>query len=244
MRRAGYTNPVVAPITWSDSTVVGSTHFNPYLRDNILAIDNRVTPITQDIVHYTPPNTTGIVSISNERVLIPASGSGIYLLALSEYSPGIALSVDASFSLDNVSASVIGVEAIVEFEDIEQTSNFTNVSYFKYRMYRTPEYYSSSPLKEPSIGATNFVSGAHLGNTNYSFWSGFVRNDMAGSNPFSLTKPAYMTRATLVISATNGSADVVDPFWALRFRANVAVTVQNPATNYDPAVGIYGGQAF
>lgn len=240
MRRAGYTNSMVTPVTWTDNNVVGHTALNYQLRNNILAIDNRATPLTPDIIHYTVP---GAITVNNQRVLIPASMTGVNLLALGEYSPNIALSVDASVSFSNVTASAVCVEAIVKVEDIENTSN-AGLTYYKYRMFRVPEWATQFTLKDPPIGMTNYVSGIHLGETNYAFWSGYVRNDMLGNNPFVLTKPMYSARPMLLVSATNGSVDLNYSSWALRFRANVAVSVQNPATNYDPGVSIYGGTAF
>lgn len=239
MRRAGYTNPMFTPITWTDNTVVGHSDLNYYLRDNIFAIENRATPITQDVIHYTHPAT---VTVTNGRALLHGPMSAVNLLGLSDFSPNIALSVDASVSFDNVTASAVSVEAILKFNDIELTSD-AGFSYYKYKMFRIPEAALLNLAKEPTIGYTNYVSGVHLGNTDYAFWSGYVRNDVLGNNPFVLTKPMYSARPMLLISATNGSVDLKYSSWALRFRANVAVTVQNPATNYDPGVGIYGGSA-
>ena len=231
MRRAGFTNAIVNPRTWTHNNVIGATDLNPYLRDNILAIDNKITPVGQDIISYTPSasvyGSMGIVAIGG-----PASP--VNMLALSEYSPNIALSIDFRTSFSNLTASVVWFEAIVEIEN----------SHFRYRMFKVPEYYDPLSTKEPLIGATNYISGAHLGNTDYGFWSGFVRNDMLGNNPFALTGELYDPRVTIVVGATGGNVELLNPTWALRFRANVAATVQNPSTNYNPDVGIYGQSAF
>lgn len=237
MRRSGYTNAIQTPITWIDNNVVGSTGLNTYLRDNILAIDNKATPLAQDVIHYSPASTIQVDKIT----VMSSPAVSVNMLAFSEYSPNIAFSVDFRTSFSNTTASVVWAEAILE---LSAAHSIEEPSFFRYKMYKTPEWFDPNSSKEPSIGATNYISGAHLGNTNYAFWSGFVRGDVMGNSPFALSSKLYNARTAIVIGATNGTVDLVDPSWALSLRANVASTVQNPSTNYDPGVGIYGQSAF
>jgi hypothetical protein len=93
------------------------------------------------------------------------------------------------------------------------------------------------------------VLGAHLGNTNYSFDTGYVNSDLFGKSPFALTKSSYGMQAALIVSASNGSVVLNDPVWALRFRANVvSSSALNPssgfATNSGPGDVLYGAFGF
>lgn len=246
MRRVGYTNSLVAPITWSDSSVVGSTNLNTQLRNNFLAIDNRISPISQDIIHYTHP-TTAVASTSSNGGVIVVHGpmTGVNFSNTASYSPNFAFSIDATFALSSITVSNVCVEAVLKIEDIESISSAA-INYYRYKLFSSVP--GTLPLsKEPPLGATNYINGSRLGNTDYAFWSGFVKADTFGNNPFLLSKSMYAVRPVLLVSVTNGaqsaSASINYASIALRLRTNVDVSIYSSATTYNAPTFRYGARA-
>lgn len=241
MRRIGYTNTFAAPTTFVDSVAVGATTLNRYLRDNLLAVDNNATPARQDIIHYSVP---GVTAVNNTRVLIGAPTTNANVLALSQYSPNLALSIDASFRITNFTASAVNVEALVAFEDWEDPSNITWTQFYKYQLYLAPASTGNVSYSDPLLETTPLISSPNLGVTNYAVWSGFVNRDTRGLSPFSLAKPTYAMRTMLAISATNGSVGIANLYWAVRMRANVLASDEVSASGASGGSAVYGEEAF
>lgn len=220
MRRAGYTNTIYTPITWSDNTVVGATSLNQQLRDNMLALDNRATPYLPSVVHWTPPVQTQTIS-NGITVFVGRPSTYINLLGLSQYSPNIFASIDISMDVSFVDASAFSVEAALtmrNWNDISNTGIYPSRSDFKYlpRSLNDKGYW---------IDGTNRISGSSVGATQYAFWTGFRRHDVNGADPFALTAPRYSCDVSIAIRATNGSVSTSALAWSLRFRANARETV-------------------
>lgn len=231
MRRAGYTNTVYTPVTWSNNTVVGATALNQQLRDNMLALDNRATPYLPSVVHWTPPAGNQTVT-DGTKVFLGRPSTYLNMLALSEYSPNIFVSIDVSMDVDYVDASAFSVEAALHMKSFSLAQEQT----FKYApmTINTSGYW---------INGSNRVSGSSVGVTQYAFWTGFKRHDMVGNDPFALSGTKYICDVSLAVSATNGSVSS-NIAWALRFRANARETVdytQGSAAQYNAP--LYGQSA-
>jgi hypothetical protein len=242
MRRVGYTNTVFTPITWSDNVTVGATDLNRQLRANMLALDNRVTPYTPSVVHWTPPSPSQTVS-NGTKVFLGAPSTYVNMLQLSRYSPNLGVSVDVNLDVTSVTASSFSVEAALHMRSAVSAIPSVDINYpwqnsYKYRPYVLD-------FKGFWAHATNAVSGSMLGATQYAFWTGFRRHDDFGNDPFSLTAERYICSVSLAISATNGSIDTSNISWSLRFKANTQETVsyvEALAPKYSSP--IYGDVAF
>ena len=231
MRRAGYTNTVYTPITWSNNTVVGATALNQQLSDNMLALDNRATPYLPSVVHWTPPSGSQMVT-NGTKIFLGRPSTYLNMLALSEYSPNIFVSIDVSMDVNYTNASAFSVEAALHMKSFSLNEEQT----FKYApmTINTSGYW---------INGSNRVSGSSVGVTQYAFWTGFKRHDVAGKDPFALSGAKYICDVSLAVSATNGSVSS-NIAWALRFRANARETVdytQGSAAQYNAP--LYGQSA-
>lgn len=226
MRRAGYTNSVYMPIKWTDNLSVGATSLNQQLRDNILALDNRVNPYVPSIVHWSPPAAEQTVT-NGTKVFVGRPSTSVNLLALTQYSASMAISIDVSMNLSASTASAFSVEAALHMR-----TNSYGENAFRYRAnaLNTGGYW---------IDGTNRVSGSSVGATQYAFWTGFKRHDTNGLDPFALTGSRYICDVSLAVSATNGSISTSSLSWALRFRANAPETISNTQATPAP-ITFYG----
>lgn len=217
MRRAGYTNAMYTPVTWSNNAVVGATILNQQLRDNILALDNRSTPALPSVVHWTTPNPSETVT-NGTKVFLARPSTYINMLEMSEYSPHLHVSIDISMNVSFADASAFSVEAALYMRQTPwQNPSQSTEHIFRY----TPRVLDSSGYW---INGSNIVSGSSVGSTQYSFWTGFKRHDTLGQDPFALTASKYYCDVSLAVSATNGSV-TSNLGWALRFRANSQETI-------------------
>ena len=242
MRRVGYTNTVFTPITWSDNTVVGATSLNQQLRGNMLALDNRATPHTPSIVHWTPPSPVQTIS-NGTKIFLGGPSTYVNMLELTRYSPNLGVSIDANIALSSVSASAFSVQAELHMRSAVSTIPGVDINDPWQNSYRYKPYMLN--YKGYWAYATNYVSGAMLGATQYAFWTGFKRHDALGNDPFALTAERYICSVSLVISATNGSIDTSDISWSLRFKANTQDTnshIEIDAPKY--SFPVYGDVAY
>lgn len=240
MRRAGYTNAVFPPMRWSDNAVVGATELNKYLRGNILALDNRATPFLPSVIHWTPPSQVNTVA-NGTSVFLGSPSTGVNMLQLSKYSPNIAISIDVNMKLSSVTASSFAVEAALHMRDAVPSlplppSEYPWPNTYLYRPYVVGGTQGLWDL------ATNGVAPPCLGATQYAFWTGFKRTDVLGETPFALTGDRYSCSVSLAIHATNGSLNVSDITWALRFRANTVVTVESDPNLIVPSNEVAGAE--
>lgn len=242
MRRVGYTNTVFTPITWTDSTVVGATDLNRQLRANMLALDNRATPHTPSIIHWTPPSPVQTVT-NGTKIFLGGPSTYVNMLELSRYSPNLGISIDVNIGLSSVSASGFSVEAALHMRSAASTVPVVDINYPWQNSYKYKPYVLNS--SGYWAYATNWVSGAMLGATQYAFWTGFKRNDVFGNSPFTLTAERHVCSVSLAISATNGSVNTSDISWSLRFRANTQETVSHTQANAAQySFPVYGDIAF